>query len=257
MVKISNEKWKQKSAHLQLQPINILKIKINKIKNMKYISINAFDIPDAWLQIVESILKYGDVFDVGRGSEITRTRAVALGLEISNPEIRPLAHPQAPFTMKYVEEYALEYLFIGDKHEGEEYTYGERLRKPIDQIEKVIEKYKEEKNDRQNTMVIRRPEDLDSPDPPCLTVMDTEILDNKLHFIVYFRSWDAYAGFPANIAGFQLLKEYMASEIGVEPGKTMAFSKNIHLYERQISFAEQLVYGKSERPRFFKEKSEK
>ena len=109
---------------------------------MKYVSINAFDIPDSWLQVVESILKHGDIFDVGRGSEITRTKTVALGLEITNPEIRPLAHTQAPFTMKYVEEYALEYLFIGEKHEGEEYTYGERLRKPLDQIEQVIEKYK-------------------------------------------------------------------------------------------------------------------
>jgi len=215
---------------------------------MKYISLTAFDIPDAWLQIVEKILEEGDEFKVGRGSEITTTKKISLGLEITNPETRPLGHKDAPFTMKYVEQYALEYLFIGDKHEGEEYTYGERLRHPIDQIEKVIEKYKECPEDRQNTMVIRRPEDLNTLDPPCLTVLDTEILNNKLHFLVYFRSWDAYGGFPANIAGLQLLKEYMAEEIGVEPGKTISFSKNIHLYERQFKLAEQLVYGKTDRP---------
>ncbi len=215
---------------------------------MKYFSLNAFDIPEAWLMVVQKILEEGDDFKVGRGSEITTTKKISMGLEITNPEVRPLAHKEAPFTMKYVEQYALEYLFIGDKKKDEEYTYGERLRNPIDQIGRVIEKYRECPEDRQNTMLIRRPEDLNSPDPPCLTVLDTEISNNKLHFLVYFRSWDAYGGFPANIAGLQLLKEYMAGEIGVEPGKTICFSKNIHLYERQIELAKKTVYGKTKRP---------
>ncbi|ODS36053.1 MAG: hypothetical protein A7315_14485 [Candidatus Altiarchaeales archaeon WOR_SM1_79] len=67
---------------------------------MKYISLTAFDIPDAWLQIVEKILEEGDEFKVGRGSEITTTKKISLGLEITNPETRPLGHKDAPFTMK-------------------------------------------------------------------------------------------------------------------------------------------------------------
>lgn len=216
---------------------------------MKFISINAFDIPDAWIQVIEKIYDEGDLFRVEYGSEITLTRKISLALEIENPENRPLVHKNSPFAMKYIEQYALEYLFIGEKHEGEEYTYGERLRKPVDQIEKVIDRYRRYKGDRQNTMVIRHPEDLDSEYPPCLTVLDTEILDGKLHFMVYFRSWDAYAGFPANVAGLQLLKEYMADRIGVEPGKTLAFAKNIHLYERQFRFVETIIHPKLERPK--------
>ncbi len=49
--------------------------------------------------------------------------------------------------------------------------------------------------------------------------------------MVYFRSWDLWAGFPSNLAGIQLLKEYMAEEIGVEPGETIALSKGMHLYD--------------------------
>jgi len=33
-----------------------------------------------------------------------------------------------------------------------------------------------------------------------------------LHFVLYFRSWDLWGGFPAKLAGIQLLKEYMASD---------------------------------------------
>jgi len=68
-------------------------------------------------------------------------------------------------------------------------------------------------------------------DPPCLRGIDTRIRDNRLNFIVYFRSWDLWAGFPSNLAAIQVLKEYMASEIGVDDGELIAFSKGLHLYE--------------------------
>ncbi len=68
-------------------------------------------------------------------------------------------------------------------------------------------------------------------DPPCLRGIDTRIRDNRLSFIVYFRSWDLWAGFPSNLAAIQLLKEYMSSEIGVDDGELIASSKGLHLYE--------------------------
>jgi len=49
--------------------------------------------------------------------------------------------------------------------------------------------------------------------------------------VVYFRSWDLWAGFPSNLAAIQLLKEYMADEIGVADGELVAMSKGMHLYE--------------------------
>ena len=36
-------------------------------------------------------------------------------------------------------------------------------------------------------------------------------------------------GFPANLGAIQLLKEYMASSIGVEDGQIIAASKGLHL----------------------------
>ncbi|HUV44995.1 MAG TPA: thymidylate synthase, partial [Dehalococcoidales bacterium] len=59
----------------------------------------------------------------------------------------------------------------------------------------------------------------------------TRIRDGRLCFVVYFRSWDLWAGFPSNLAALQLLKEYMASEIGVADGELVAMSKGLHLYE--------------------------
>jgi len=181
------------------------------------------------------------MFEVERGAEITLTKKLSVTLDIEHPEQRPLIDEKAPCDINYIERVYLSYLFLPDKSPEESYTYGERLRKPIDQIGGVIKKYKEWKGDRQNTMVLRLPQDMYLEDPPCLTIIDTEVLNDKLHFFPYFRSWDCYAGLPANLAGLQILKEYMAHEIGVKAGKTVAHSKNLHVYERQFSFVEDLI----------------
>jgi len=99
-------------------------------------------------------------------------------------------------------------------------------------VEEVIRMYKQEgHNTNQAVMEIGMPSDIMLADPPCLRLVDTRIRNNKLHFIVYFRSWDLYNGFPVNLAGLQQLKKYMADSIGVDDGSIRAMSKGIHLYD--------------------------
>ena len=40
--------------------------------------------------------------------------------------------------MKYVQWYALTYLWCGEGKQDETYTYGSRLREPVDQVEEAI-----------------------------------------------------------------------------------------------------------------------
>ena len=61
--------------------------------------------------------------------------------------------------------------------------------------------------------------------------IDCRIIDGHLHLFVYFRSWDAWGGFPANLGAIQLLKEYMAQEISVADGALIGISKGLHLYD--------------------------
>jgi thymidylate synthase len=224
---------------------------------LKHVKITAFDCPDAWFQALSRIWNEGDVFRVGFGSEETLTKKLNLSIEIKHPENRPLVADKAPCDFKYVQGYALEYLWCGEKQD-ETYTYGSRLNNPINQIEEAVKRYVEEQNDRQVTMVIRLPEDIKKYDehhhksePPCLSLIDTEILENKMHLTCYFRSWDAYAGLPANIAGLQLFNEAFVKEINsrgklsLETGKLIFHSKNCHIYERQNKLIEELLKPKS------------
>lgn len=192
------------------------------------------------------------------------------------PDINPSFGIPNPVDYEYIfggknyERSYIEYLMTASKQKNESYTYGERLTKtPIEipkipinqetlderllddnivfeehgmfylnQIEWVIDTYKRSGH-RTNQMVLQiaTPSDILLVDPPCLRHIDTRIQDNKLIFCVYFRSWDLWAGLPANLAAIQTLKNYMASEIGVEDGEMLVESKGLHIY----GYAEELA----------------
>jgi len=226
---------------------------------LKHAKISAFDCPDAYFKVLNSIWKEGDDFQVGYGSEITETKKLNLTIEIMHPENRPLVSDKAPCDMKYVQWYALTYLWCGEGKQDEIYTYGSRLREPVDQVEEAIKNYVKEQRDRQVTMVVRLPDDIykinpktkEKHEPPCLSLIDTEVLDNKMHLTCYFRSWDAYAGLPANIAGLQLFNEAFVAEINergnldLETGKLIFHSKNCHIYQRQFNLVKELFEPKN------------
>jgi thymidylate synthase len=219
---------------------------------VKHVKINAFDCPSAYVKTLNEIRNQGDDFTVAYGSEPSKTRKLNLTIEIEHPEIRPLVDDKAPCDMKYVQWYALQYLWAGEKLD-EKYTYSSRLREPVDQVEELIRRAAEETKDRQLTMVLRRPEDIkknidgEKHEPPCLSLIDAEILDNKMHLTSYFRSWDAYAGLPANIAGIQIFNEALVNEINgrgnleLGTGKLIFHSKNCHIYERQNELVKKML----------------
>lgn len=219
---------------------------------MRLVFIEARDLPDAWFQCVYELLDKGRQYVIDHGSYVGQKRLEFdyVTIHVKYPGVRPMI-PDIPAALGipnpveegYVESY-LPYLMTPEKQPNEDYTYGERLSgwRPgsggqnggaaVNQIDAVIEMYKKEGfGTNQAAMAISIPSDIQLNDPPCLRHVDTRVKDGKLHFMVYFRSWDLWNGLPANLGGLQLLKEYMASEIGVEDGQIIAASKGLHLYD--------------------------
>lgn len=227
--------------------------------SMQPVHIDAFDLDDAWFQCLRKILEEGHVYTITRGSYSGQKRLEFdfVTIRVRNPahQIIPVI-PEgmsipAPTDMDYINGY-LSYLLTGAKTETEDYTYGERLVEPkvriremvngkemvremplkVNQIEEVIRMYKTQGyGTNQAVMEIGMPSDITLVDPPCLRLIDTRVRYGKLHFILYFRSWDLWGGFPSNCGGLQLVKQYMAQEIGVEDGEIIAVSKGLHLYD--------------------------
>ena len=197
--------------------------------------IEARDLSEAWFLCLRKALNEGYEYKIERGSYAGQRRKELdfVIVRVRYPGTQPLVPdvPQGvppPSTMEYIENY-LPYLMTAHKGEGEQYTYGQYLEK---QIAEVIRMYKEDGyNTNQAFMAVGDSQSIFLPDPPCLRAIDTRVREGRLNFIVYFRSWDLWAGFPSNLAAIQLLKEYMAGEIGVEDGELVAMSKGLHLYE--------------------------
>ena len=212
---------------------------------MKISVIEARDLSEAWFLCLCKALDEGREYKIDRGSYAgQRRKEIDLAVvQVRYPATKPLVPdvPQgvpAPSTMEYVENY-LPYLMTSHKKEGEQYTYGQYLEK---QIAEVIKMYRENgHNTNQAFMAVGNENSINLPDPPCLRMIDTRINNGSLNFVVYFRSWDLWAGFPSNLAAIQLLKEYMAGEIGVKDGELVAMSKGLHLYEYTWDLARAVV----------------
>ena len=220
--------------------------------------IRATNLDDTWFQCLQVVLNRGRRFTVDKGSYAGAQRVELdfIMLYITHPTADPMlpvipAHIDipAPVDADYLDNY-LPKLMTSHKDIGEQYTYGERLSggsfqvnpeaelPVVGQIDAIIETYKLFGH-RNNQMVLRvcKPSDLKLSDPPCLCHIDTRIQDDRLHFMPYFRSWDAWGGLPANLAGITMLMQYMAAEIGVEPGEIIACSKGLHLYGYAVDYA--------------------
>jgi thymidylate synthase len=214
---------------------------------METIYIPAGDLSDAWFQCIKKVVNRGYEYTIDKGSyEGSKRKEFDMVIvHIARPWERPLTPftPEgvpAPTTDDAIHEYLL-YLMSDDKKPDELYTYGEDI---APQIQMVIDRYKEYGHENnQLCMSVGNRDSINLEHSQCLRLIDTRIRYGALHFIVYFRSWDLYAGFPVNLGGIQLLKEYMASEIGVEDGEIIAFSKGLHLYEHFWSLADS-VCGK-------------
>ena len=202
---------------------------------MKISVIEARDLSEAWFLCLGKTLTEGREYKIERGSYAGQYRKELdfIVVQVRYPGTRPLVPDvppgvPPPSSMDYIESY-LPYLMTAHIADGEQYTYGQYLEK---QIAEVIRMYQEDGyNTNQAFMAVGDSQSIALSDPPCLRAIDTRISNGKLNFIVYFRSWDLWAGFPSNLAAIQLLKEYMSCEIGVDDGEIIATSKGLHLYQ--------------------------
>lgn len=213
---------------------------------MRIAQIIAKTLPEAWFLCLKRCLEEGYEYTIDRGSYAGQKRKefdfITVHIEYPGSEpIIPDTPPGVPpvTSMEYVEKYML-YLMDIVRLEKEQYTYGEDIGH---QLPELIRMYREDGyQTNQACIAVGSRESIFLHDPQCLRVIDTRVRYGKLHFIVYFRSWDLWAGFPSNLAAIQLLKEYVASEIGVKDGELIAVSKGLHLYNHCWELAEEVVH---------------
>ena len=223
--------------------------------------LKAKTIADAWFQVIYNIFDYSYTQQIQKGSfekEQYRLQYPGLAVFIEHPDqdIVPVIPPAlgipSPTTMEYIQDYFANYLMDPELTENETYRYSSRIHHPMPeggtQLERAIAMLKETPLTNQAVVEIATPEDFDTCygndgnfDPPCLRLLDFKAVpqdgDLVLTVTVYFRSWDLWAGFPSNLGGIELLKQYVAEEAGLRNGAMFAYSAGAHIYGYQEDIA--------------------
>lgn len=221
-------------------------------------------IDDAWRNAITACFKYGVDYEVKGGSYIGQIRRQFedVIVKISMPWIRPLAViPPSPFppptSEEKIELYFTKYLMSGKVEINEDYTYGsyitgipseehntsKRALKPaVDIAIDILNQT--EGNTNQACISIGGLEAIVMADPPCLRVVDFKIVNERLCLNVFFRSWDLFAGFPENLGGLQMVKEYVLSNLTfpAKDGPIIAYSSGLHLYSQYWDIVKEMVY---------------
>lgn len=230
---------------------------IKDMTNFKPFCINALTISDAWFQLIYNILDKGYIQKIQHGSfehEQYRIQYPGIAVYIEKPwqDIVPQIPPHlcipSPTSMEYIENYFIDYLMNPELSENETYRYSSRIHNPMPnkgtQLDRVIELLRDTPLTNQAIIEVGTPIDLDvcygndgKLDPPCLRLIDFKAIPSEdelfLTVTVYFRSWDLWAGFPTNLGGIELLKQYVCSETGLKNGSMYAYSAGAHIYGYQ------------------------
>lgn len=94
----------------------------------------------------------------------------------------------------------------------------------------VKETLKKDPYSRQAVIHIKPIQMYDTKDTVCTYFLQFFIRDNKLDMLVCMRSNDVIFGLTYDVFMFSFLQELMAAELGVELGKYMHLSTNMHMY---------------------------
>jgi thymidylate synthase len=109
----------------------------------------------------------------------------------------------------------------------------------IDQLQDIIEMIKKNPDSRRLIISAWNPEDVPSMAlPPCHTMFQFYVADNKLSCQLYQRSGDIFLGIPFNIASYSLLTHLIAKECGLEVGEFIHTIGDAHLYTNHLEQVE-------------------
>lgn len=101
----------------------------------------------------------------------------------------------------------------------------------IDQLQNLVDKIKENPDDRRMIVTAWNPKDLHKMAlPPCHLLFQVTVIDGKLNLMWYQRSVDSALGLPFNIASYGLLLHLLAKETGLQEGKLTGSLGDTHIY---------------------------
>lgn len=211
------------------------------------LQVSASSVAQAWPLILDKIRTFGIV----KKSEYDENQQELLAFtSIIKQSGENEAHWNRffPFSRQELEDY-IPQVTSAIKVDGVAYTYGQRLREPIDQIQRIAEKIKTVPESRRFVACTWSVEHAyDNSSPPCLVLLQFNVTNAQLFLTAYFRSNDMFAAWPKNAFALQELQKLVARECKLALGDLVVFSQSAHIYEHDFAKAKEVV--EKTKPRF-------
>jgi len=204
---------------------------------MEEVFVKKSSLPEAYHEALERL------YEQGRESPVpdwnTSQKEIALTMVVTEPLAEPMISRLSFCDPRSLEQYRQEMLCGILDFEIERgrwaYTYHARY---ADQYDRLINELRRNTYSRRACMVIRRPDDIDSEDPPCLSFIQYFIREGKLDCFVLFRSNDACKAAFMNAFALIMLQKQIADELGVEMGTYTHRADSFHCYARDYGMLE-------------------
>ena len=209
------------------------------LEMMKYVLENGIDKSDRTGTGTRSVFGYQTRYNLSAGFPLVTTKKCHL---------RSIIHEllwflQGDTNIKYLKDNNVS---IWDEWADENGNlgpvYGKQWRKweapngkIIDQISNVVEQIKKNPNSRRLIVSAWNPADVDKMAlPPCHTLFQFYVINNKLSCQLYQRSADIFLGVPFNIASYSLLTMMIAQVCGLELGDFVHTIGDAHIYSNHF-----------------------
>jgi len=129
------------------------------------------------------------------------------------------------------DEFAVQFGELGNVYGKQWRAWKTSRGETIDQLKAVIQTIKNNPDSRRLIVTAWSPEDIPYMAlPPCHTLFQFYVLNNKLSCQLYQRSADIFLGIPFNIASYALLTHMIAHECNLEVGDFVHTLGDAHIY---------------------------
>lgn len=120
--------------------------------------------------------------------------------------------------------------------------YPNGLRSGFDQFASIVDKLKNNPDDRRMVCSAWNPNQLDHMAlPPCHLLWNVVVINGTLHLHWHQRSCDYFLGVPYNIASYALLMKLLCKESGLKEGILSGLLADCHIYENHMEQMEEQI----------------